>query len=296
MTSLNGLLRIDKPAGCTSHDVVNRWRRISSVKRVGHLGTLDPMATGLLLLLSGSATRLAPYYSGTDKTYLAQIRLGAVSNTYDAEGLVRETGHPPPTEREIVDQSLDQFRGTFLQTPPLVSAKKVNGTPAYKLVRREIEFELKPVEVHVHSLELRCFEGNVLEILVRCSAGTYIRSIAHDLGQALGCGALLSGLRRLQIGSYSVEDALTMDQVEELGKAGQLSEALLSGPKLLPELPAEYYSDEVVAQIRQGRDFHASPFVIPPGTPLIRALSSSSEMVAIGEMTIPNVYHPKIVL
>src|SRR5690242_10494667 len=182
MNSLNGLVRIDKPAGCTSHDVVNRWRRLSSVKRVGHLGTLDPMATGLLLLLSGSATRLAPFYSGTEKTYLASIRFGVVSDTFDAEGVVRETHTAPPDSRETVDKALDRFRGKFLQTPPPVSAKKVGGIPAYKLARRDIEFELKPVQVHVHSLELRRFEGVVAEILVRCSAGTYIRSIAHNLG------------------------------------------------------------------------------------------------------------------
>ncbi len=149
MKSLNGLVRIDKPAGCTSHDVVNRWRRISSIKRVGHLGTLDPMATGLLLLLSGTATRLAPFYVHSEKTYLANIRFGVLSDTYDAEGEVRETGLPVPNDRAAVDRALDRFRGKFLQTPPSVSAKKVRGTPAYKLVRKEIEFELKPVEVHV---------------------------------------------------------------------------------------------------------------------------------------------------
>src|SRR3954447_21586029 len=181
MSSLNGLVRIDKPAGCTSHDVVNRWRRMSSVKRAGHLGTLDPMATGLLLLLSGSATRLAAFYSHTEKTYLATIRFGVVSDTYDADGVVRESGLPVPADADAVDRALDRFRGQFLQTPPPVSAKKVKGTPAYKLVRREIEFELKPVEVRVHLLELRHFEGKTAEILVRCSGGTYIRSIAHDL-------------------------------------------------------------------------------------------------------------------
>ena len=137
MKSLNGLVRIDKPAGCTSHDVVNRWRRISSVKRVGHLGTLDPMATGLLLLLSGSATRLASFYSGTEKTYLARIRFGVVSDTYDAEGIIHETHLPVPTERDAVDRTLDQFRGKFLQTPPPVSAKKIGGHSAYKLAREE---------------------------------------------------------------------------------------------------------------------------------------------------------------
>src|SRR6476646_4518470 len=128
MNSLNGLVRIDKPAGCTSHDVVNRWRRLTSVKRVGHLGTLDPMATGLLLLLSGTATRLAPFYSLTETTYLANIKFGVVSDTFDAEGVLIVIGVPTPTEWSAVDKALERFRGRFLQMPPLVSAKKIKGT------------------------------------------------------------------------------------------------------------------------------------------------------------------------
>ena len=266
------------------------------MKRVGHLGTLDPMATGLLLLLSGTATRLAPFYSLTEKTYLASIKFGVVSDTFDAEGVVSETGLPAPTEWSAVDKALERFRGRFLQMPPLVSAKKVKGTPAYKLFRRDIQFELKPVEVEVHSLELRGLDSGQAEILVRCSAGTYIRSIAHDLGQALGCGGLLSQLRRVQISDFRVENAMSLEQIEALANAGQLSEAVTKGSMLLPDLPAEHYPDEVIQHVRQGRDFHASPFVIPPGTPLIKALDRSGDLVAIGEMTIPGVYHPKIVL
>ncbi|MFL6448577.1 MAG: tRNA pseudouridine(55) synthase TruB [Bryobacteraceae bacterium] len=296
MNSLNGLVRIDKPAGCTSHDIVNRWRKLSSIKRVGHLGTLDPMATGLLLLLSGTATRLAPFYSHTEKTYLASLSLGVVSDTYDAEGFLRETGSSIPDDRAFVDKSLDQFRGKFLQTPPPVSAKKIGGTPAYKLVRKDIQFELKPVQVEVHSLELRSFENNVAEILVRCSAGTYIRSIAHYLGQSLGCGAILSALRRLQISEFRVQDAMSVEVLEDLARTGELPKAVVKGGMLLPHLPSEHFGDEVIVQMRNGRDFHASPFVIPPGTPLIKALDCSGELVAIAEMTIPNLYHPKIVL
>jgi tRNA pseudouridine55 synthase len=254
------------------------------------------MATGLLLLLSGTATRLAPFYSHTEKTYLASIRFGVVSDTYDAEGVVRQTGAAVPSDRDCVDRALDQFRGKFLQVPPPVSAKKVRGTPAYKLVRKEIEFELEPVEVEVHSLELRRFEDNVAEILVRCSAGTYIRSIAHDLGQVLSCGALLSDLRRLEISEFRVEDAMTIEEIEELGRTGEFSKAVIQAGMLLPHLPAEHFGDEVIIQIRNGRDFHASPFVIPPGTPLVKVLNHAGELIAIAEMTIPNVYHPKIVL
>lgn len=296
MNSLNGLVRIDKPAGCTSHDIVNRWRKMASMKRVGHLGTLDPMATGLLLLLSGTATRLAPFYAHNDKTYLANIRFGAESDTYDAEGVLVETGGEIPTDPHVIDRALNQFRGKFLQMPPAVSAKKVNGVRAYKLAREQVRFDLTPVEVNVQALELRAVQGNTAEILVRCSAGTYIRSIAHDLGKALGCGGLLSSLRRVQISDLRVEDANTMEELEELRKGNQLSEAVVQQGMLLPHLPAEHYGDDVVRQIRQGRDFHASPFVIPSGTPLIRALDFSGELVAIGEVTIPNLYHPKIVL
>ncbi len=135
---MNGLVLVDKPAGCTSHDVVNRWRRLANTKRVGHLGTLDPMATGLLVLVTGTATRLARFFNGEDKTYCAEITFGIFSDTYDAEGVVTATGIPPPANAEIIYSALEQFRGRFLQTPPPVSAKKINGVPAYKLTRRQI--------------------------------------------------------------------------------------------------------------------------------------------------------------
>jgi tRNA pseudouridine55 synthase len=289
---MNGLILIDKPAGCTSHDVVNRWRKIAGTKRAGHLGTLDPMATGLLVLVTGNATRLAQFYGKSEKTYLAEITLGETSDTYDAEGIITTTNVPLPPEETIV-AALNEFRGKFLQTPPPVSAKKIKGVPAYKLARQNIEVELKPVEVEVKQLDVRNMTADKLTILVSCTAGTYIRSIAHDLGQRLGCGALLSCLRRTQAGEYSVEQAHTLDQLATFAAGNRLADqALIPIAQMLPNLPAEYFDSVIETHIRQGREFRTSPFVVTPGAPLVKALSRSGDLIAIGELKIPNLYHP----
>jgi tRNA pseudouridine55 synthase len=291
---MNGLILIDKPAGCTSHDVVNRWRRLAGTKRTGHLGTLDPMATGLLVLVTGAATRLAQFYGKSEKTYLAEITLGAVSNTYDAEGEVNESLNPVPNA-EIIIAALDVFRGRFLQMPPPVSAKKIGGVPAYKLARQNMAVDLKPVEVEVKQLEVRSLTANKLAILVTCSAGTYIRSIAHDLGQRLGCGALLSCLRRTRSGEYSVDQARSLDRLTALAANHHLSEALIPMASMLPEMPSEHFDLLIETHIRQGREFRTSPFIVPSGAPFVKALSRSGELIAIGELKIPNLYHPTTV-
>lgn len=289
---MNGLVLIDKPGGCTSHDVVNRWRRLANTKRVGHLGTLDPMATGLLALITGTATRLARFLDGEDKTYVAEIAFGQISDTYDAEGEVRDTGVAAPEHADLILAALNSFRGPFLQTPPPVSAKKINGVAAYKLARKKIEVELTPVEVDVKSLDVLFLGGSKLEIAVQCTAGTYIRGIAHDLGRLLGCGALLSKLRRTAIGPFAVEQAYTLDALADLASAGRLAEAVIPSRRLLPEIPSEYFDASVEARIRQGRDFRTSPFVVRPGAPHVKALSHSGELIAIGDLKMPNIYHP----
>jgi tRNA pseudouridine55 synthase len=293
---MNGLVLIDKPAGHTSHDVVNRWRKLANTKRAGHLGTLDPLATGLLVLMTGRVTRLAQYFGGNDKTYLAEITLGVVSDTYDADGAITETGVSPPSDLAVVERALDGFRGRFLQTPPPISAKKVHGVAAYKLARKQIPVDLKPVEVEVKRLEMKSAAPGRIELVVRCSAGAYIRSLAHDFGQRLGCGAVLSKLRRIESGEFSIEQARTLDALAELAGAGRLSEAVIPPEHLLPGFPAEHFDAFTEAQIRQGRDFRTSPFVVPPGAPFVKALSYSGELIAIGELRIPNLYHPATVL
>jgi tRNA pseudouridine55 synthase len=292
---MNGLVLIDKPAGCTSHDVVNRWRKLAKTKRVGHLGTLDPMATGLLALLTGTATRLAQFYGKDDKTYCARITFGRVSDTYDAEGQIVETGAPLPSP-DAVRAALTAFTGRFWQTPPPVSAKKVNGVAAYKLARKQIPVELAPVEIEVKRLEVTNLSPDNVEIVVTCSSGSYIRGIAHDLGKNLGCGALLSRLRRTQAGEFKIENAWTLDSLVELADAGRLSEAVTPAAKMLAHVPAEHFDVTVETQIRQGRDFRTSPFVVPSGAPIVKALSYSGELIAIGQLKIPNLYHPGTVL
>lgn len=292
---MNGLVLIDKPKGCTSHDVVNRWRRLATTKRAGHLGTLDPMATGLLLVMTGAATRLARFFEKQVKTYEAEIRFGFTSDTYDADGLVEPTGIHPPGVPEI-SAALDRFRGAFLQTPPPVSAKKINGVPAYKLARKQQPVDLAPVQVEIHSLIVRAFEGDKLLLTVTASAGTYIRSVAHDLGSLLGCGAILTGLRRTQCGPFCVENASTFEQLEHLAQQQQLSLAVLPAAEMLPEFPAAYVDAATETQIRQGRDFRTSPFSVAPGSPFVKAVSFSGDLISVGELRFPNVYHPMLVL
>ena len=292
---MNGLVLIDKPGGCTSHDVVNRWRKLAGTKRVGHLGTLDPMATGLLALLTGNATRLAQFYGKEDKTYVAEITFGCFSDTYDAEGVITETSVPIPNSEAIV-AALDQFRGRIMQTPPPVSAKKIGGIPAYKLARKQIPVDLAPVEIEIKQLEVERITDRQVEILVTGTAGTYIRGIAHDLGQKLGCGALLSRLTRIQAGEFKLAQARNLDELTELARAGRLEEAIIPAGKLLSRMPVEYVDSAIEGQIRQGRDFRTSPFVVTPGAPFVKALSRSGELIAIGELKIPNIYHPMTVL
>jgi tRNA pseudouridine55 synthase len=292
---MNGVVLIDKPQAWTSHDVVNRWRKLAGAKRAGHLGTLDPMATGLLVLVTGRATRLAQFYVKAEKGYLAEITMGIVSDTYDAEGQVVAVTDELPADA-IIAEALHQFTGRFWQTPPPVSAKKIGGVPAYKLARRQIPVELKPVEVEVKGLEVRSILSGKISALIQCSSGTYIRSIAHDLGQRLGCGALLSALRRVQAGEFSLDQARTMEELRELAASDRLAEVVIPPAALLGDMPAAYFDSAGEARIRSGNDFRTSPFVVPPGAPLVKALSHSGDLIAIGELKIPNLYHPGTVL
>lgn len=293
---MNGLVLIDKPPGCTSHDVVNRWRKLANTKRVGHLGTLDPMATGLLALVTGSATRLAQFFGREEKTYRAEISFGLVSDSYDIEGEISPTGVAGPSDPSVVHSALRQFRGRFLQTPPKISAKKIDGVPAYKLARRHVPVQLQSVEVEVTQLEIEGLSTEKLQLVVTCSSGTYLRSLAHDMGERLGCGAVLSKLRRIRIGEFRVEDARTVDELAALAIEGRLQTAVIPAARLLPQFPAEHFDAFVEAQIRHGRDFRTSPFVVRPGAPFVKALSHSGELIAVGELKMPNFYHPGTVL
>jgi len=294
--TLNGAVVVDKPAGWTSHDVVNKIRRIFGTKKVGHLGTLDPAATGVLPLLVNRATRLAQFFNAGQKEYEGVIRFGYATSTYDADGEPLGDDRPPELTLEDVERVLRPFRGTFLQAPPPVSAKKIGGRPAYELARKQVEFELKPVEVTVYSIEVLDVKGCRLRLKVRCSPGTYLRAVAHDAGQILGCGAFLESLRRTVSGPFGESQARTIEQLEALAQAGRLQEALVPASDLLPEFPAQIVDTITETQIRQGRDFRVSPFRGAGGARYVKAINGRGELVAIGEASMPNVYHPVVVL
>lgn len=287
---------IDKPAGCTSHDVVNRVRRLAGTRRVGHLGTLDPLATGVLPLMIGRATRLARFLEGGTKRYRAVVRFGWSTSTYDREGEKISEPVEPAFSREDLETHLNDFRGTFEQTPPPVSAKKIGGVPAYKLVRQQVSFELKPVQVTIHSLELDSFDGMTAHISLHCSSGTYVRAIAHDLGQRLGCGAFVDALRRTASGDFIEEQARTLDELARLAEAQRLAEVVIPGAQLLPQFPSEFVDALTEGQIRQGRDFRVSPFRVKSGSRYVKALSRGGELIAIGEAKLPHLFHPVLVM
>jgi tRNA pseudouridine55 synthase len=293
---MTGAIIVNKPEGWTSHDVVNKIRRLAGTRRVGHLGTLDPMATGVLPIVVGTATRLAQFYLRSDKVYDAVVRFGHSTDSYDRDGEPTSPEIETVVTREQIEPLLERFRGTIAQTPPPVSAKKIAGVPAYKLARKKIEVELKPVEVTLHSIELVEVSGAEARLIVHCSAGTYMRALAHELGQLVGCGAFLNRLTRTRSGDFPIERARTFEQLEELVAEDRLIEAVLPAAEMLPEIPTEFVDTLTTTFIRQGRDFRVSPFQVRPGSKYVKAVGQHGELIAIGEVRLPNLYHPMMVL
>ena len=213
---IEGVLLVDKPQGCTSHDVVSRLRRKLAMKRIGHAGTLDPMATGLLIMLVGKATRVSQYLTSLDKEYEGTIRLGVTTNSQDADGEVMETRPVPAFTETEVRAAMQTFLGDQYQTPPMFSAIKIDGVPLYKRARKGEEVEREPRFIRVATYELTRFAPPELDFRLRCSKGTYVRTLAYDLGQKLGCGAHLSALRRTATDKLRIESALPLDEIEAL--------------------------------------------------------------------------------
>jgi tRNA pseudouridine55 synthase len=293
---MDGAIVVDKPPGWTSHDVVNKFRRIGRTKRVGHLGTLDPIATGVLPLVIGQATRLAQFYMRGDKIYECVVRFGWATDTYDRAGEPVGEKVTVAVDAAELEPLLDRFRGEFLQVPPPVSAKKIQGKRAYELARRKQAVELELVKVHVYELEILKAAGADVRLRAHCSGGTYMRSIAHELGQALGCGAHLEELRRIASSEFAIEQARTIEQLESLAEEERLLDALVPASSLLPGMPEVYVDEVAAARIRHGRNFPASPFRSEPAARYVKAVTARHELVAIGEAVLPNVYHPVVVL
>ena len=293
---MNGAIVVNKPEGWTSHDVVNKVRRLAGTRRVGHLGTLDPMATGVLPLVVGNATRLAQFYMRNDKVYDAVVAFGYSTDTYDCDGTPTSPVTQPEIRPEQLEPELAAFRGTIQHLPPPISAKKIHGKAAYRLARKHLPVELQPVEVTIYSLELASCQGSEARLLAHCSAGTYLRTIAHDLGARLGCGAYLKTLVRTRCGEFTLEQARTIEALEELAREDRFIEALIPAHELLPEFPSEVVDNVTASQLRHGRDFRVSPFRGRRGARYVKALTQSGELVAIGEAKLPNLYHPVVVL
>jgi tRNA pseudouridine55 synthase len=215
----DGVLLIDKPAGPTSHDIVETLRACLRLKKVGHCGTLDPNATGLLVLLLGRATKLSEKLMADDKVYAGWIKFGETTNSYDADGEVTATAPVPPLSLDLLNSAVEPFIGDVLQTPPMVSATKVGGVPLYKLARKGVEVERKAKLIHVYNFRFDRCEESCAHFLVACTKGTYVRSLAHELGQKLGCGAHLATLRRVTAGKFDVADAIEYEQAIRLSPA-----------------------------------------------------------------------------
>jgi tRNA pseudouridine55 synthase len=277
----------------TSHDVVARVRRATGEQSIGHLGTLDPMATGVLPLLLGKFTRLAQFYGASEKAYTGTIRFGFATDTYDAEGVAVGDAVEPKLTLELVRAVAAKFRGETEQMPPAVSAKKIGGKPAHKIVRAGGVPQMKKARVTIAEFAIERLDGNVAAFAMRVSAGGYVRSVAHEMGQALGCGAHLASLRRVQSGPFGLGDALTLDEVETLARAGEL-EARLPHPRtMLPEIPAATADEQTVGRIRNGMQVNLPEY---SQAGLVKIFCGQRELVAIGRRVAGTLFQPVVVL
>jgi tRNA pseudouridine55 synthase len=277
----DGLLVVDKPSGWTSHDVVARVRRLTGERRVGHAGTLDPLATGVLVLGVGQGTRVLRYLEGAGKTYRARVRLGQSTNTYDAEGEITAESSAAGVNYDQIEAALTQFRGTFEQRPPLFSALKRDGRPLYLYARAGVEVEVATRTVSVEALTLLAFDPPDLDLELSCSSGFYVRSLAHDLGESLGCGGHLLALRRTRVGPFSDAAAWTIEKLEQHASAGTLRDLL--GPLDTPllDLPAVLLSEEEERAIIQGKGLKLLGVPAAPESTLCRAYAVDGSLVAV---------------
>jgi tRNA pseudouridine55 synthase len=290
---MNGVLIIDKPAGLTSHDVVNRVRRILHERSVGHLGTLDPLATGVLPLVIGNMTRLAQFYTSAEKTYEGVVRFGFATDTYDAEGKPSGAVQPVRLSLEAVRQLASCFRGVIEQMPPSFSAKKIQGVPAYKLARKQKEVTLQPVRVEVKEFEILSAENECASFRARVTSGTYMRTVAHDMGQRMGCGAHLASLRRTDLAEFSLSDAHTIEQLEVASAQGSAEELFVHPRKILPDFPCVTATEEMASRIRSGRTVNLPEL---SRARRVKVFQGQRELIAIATRVAGTLFHPKIVL
>jgi tRNA pseudouridine55 synthase len=290
---MNGLLVLDKPSGLTSHDVVAIVRRATGERSIGHLGTLDPMATGVLPLLLGKYTRLAQFFGQAEKHYEGHIRFGYATDTFDAEGTPSAPLQPLTQSLSELQQLAKAFQGDLDQVPPVYSAKKINGVPAHKLARAGVEVPVKPARITIHSFELTALEGDTAAFTMQVSAGGYVRSVAHELGQLAGCGAHLSSLRRTRAGVFTLDHAITVEQLKQAATPAEI-EAMLPHPRtLLPEMPSVTVDDQMAGRLRNGMQVNLPDF---SQASLVKVFTTPTDMLAIARRVAGTLMQPIVVM
>jgi tRNA pseudouridine55 synthase len=290
---VDGVLIVNKPQGWTSHDVVSRVRKIASEKSIGHLGTLDPMATGVLPLVLGKFTRLAQFYNQADKRYTGTIHFGIATDTYDAEGRPVGSEQPVKITRDQLEAVARTFTGRIQQMPPPFSAKKIDGVPAYKLARKGEEVDLKPKEVDIKELIITDWDGTRATFSSWVSSGTYLRSLAHDIGQALGLGAHLCQLTRTAVREFVLEDAHSLEDLEIAAHAGSLKDLCLHPRLVLPEFPAVTSPLGSITRLRNGGAVNLPEF---SKATTVRVFGGQRELIAIAKRVAGTLFQPKVVL
>lgn len=249
---MDGIILVHKSPGITSHGVVEKIRKILNEKKVGHYGTLDPMVTGLIVIALGKATRLFQFFSKENKVYKGQIRLGYSTNTYDSSGTKTSVEINNFPSRDKILEEMRKFEGEILQVPPVFSAKKFRGKPLYVLARENKEVKLVPSKISIYFFHLKNYNPPIIDFEVKCSSGTYIRSLAHDLGQSLGCGAHISQLLRISSGNFNLKDSFQLEKIEELTMEGKTEEFILPLKILLPEIPKVIVNDACLSLVKNG--------------------------------------------
>ena len=310
----DGIIVVNKPSGKTSHDVVESVRRIVGFRGIGHLGTLDPLATGVLVLALGRATRLARFYAGRRKRYSCAMRFGFETDTYDSDGEALGADSAPVLDaQEIVAHAL-RFLGKIQQVPPSYSAKKIHGRSAHQLARKNKPVNLDPVEVEVFEFKITGVEGSTARFDVECGAGTYIRSLALEMGRLQGAGAHLSEITRTAVGEFTLDQAVTLGDLERDAKEGKLQDHLIRLENVLPELPRATVLPIIERRIRHGAKFNLPLVQIQPGRSMVaqgatseldsgewkparlRVFNQQGRLIAIAEPVVPRTYQPVLVL
>ncbi len=291
---MNGLLVLDKPAGVTSHDCVAMVRRVTGEKSIGHLGTLDPMATGVLPLLLGKYTRLAQFFGQAEKAYTGTIRFGWETDTFDADGERVGEARPLTLELEELRGLAGKFRGEMDQMPPVFSAKKIGGVPAHRLARAGAEVPLKSARITIHAFELLSLEGDAVSFAMTVSAGGYVRSVAQEMGALAGCGAHLASLRRVRAGAFSLDDAIGLEELKGLAERAEEIAARLPHPRtLLPDLPSITVDEQTAGRIRNGMQVNLAEF---SQAGLVKVFTSPTEMLAVVKRVAGTLMQPVVVL